>query len=217
MKKIKFYAVRQGREPGIYFSWPDCEEQVKGYPNAEYKSFDDPKAAEDYLSDVGLLKVEDLCLNEVLVAYTDGSYIDGCSGYGAVFVYNGQVIGKLCGYIENPISRNVTGELQAVVAAIKTAQARGCTEIVICHDLMGIQMWGDQLWERNKVETQEFSDFIAQKRAEGMAIGFGWMHGHKGNPFNELADKCAKEGAISKKKKAAGFPLGKEPFFSKKG
>jgi hypothetical protein len=26
----KFYAVRVGRKPGIYQSWPDCEVQVKG-------------------------------------------------------------------------------------------------------------------------------------------------------------------------------------------
>ena len=25
-----FYAVRVGRTPGIYYSWPDCEAQIKG-------------------------------------------------------------------------------------------------------------------------------------------------------------------------------------------
>jgi hypothetical protein len=29
----KFYAVRVGRKPGIYQSWPDCEAQVKGVPS----------------------------------------------------------------------------------------------------------------------------------------------------------------------------------------
>jgi ribonuclease HI len=30
----KFYAVRVGGKPGIYHSWPDCLEQVKGYKGA---------------------------------------------------------------------------------------------------------------------------------------------------------------------------------------
>ena len=30
----KFYAVRVGNHPGIYHSWKDCLEQVKGFKNA---------------------------------------------------------------------------------------------------------------------------------------------------------------------------------------
>jgi hypothetical protein len=35
---LKFYAVRQGRRPGIYYTWPECEQQVKGI-RSEFKSF----------------------------------------------------------------------------------------------------------------------------------------------------------------------------------
>lgn len=38
-KKSKFYVVWQGNEPGIYKSWAECQQQIKGYPNAKYKSF----------------------------------------------------------------------------------------------------------------------------------------------------------------------------------
>ncbi|XP_013783903.1 ribonuclease H1-like [Limulus polyphemus] len=34
-----FYAVRRGRVPGVYFTWPDCEAQVKKFPNASFKKF----------------------------------------------------------------------------------------------------------------------------------------------------------------------------------
>ncbi|PPR06827.1 hypothetical protein CVT26_003853 [Gymnopilus dilepis] len=34
------YAVRVGRNPGVYHSWPECEKQVKGFPGARYKKFD---------------------------------------------------------------------------------------------------------------------------------------------------------------------------------
>jgi ribonuclease HI len=46
MAKQKYYVVWKGRKPGIYTSWADCEAQVKGYPGAEYKSFENRAAAE---------------------------------------------------------------------------------------------------------------------------------------------------------------------------
>lgn len=50
MPKKKFYAVRAGRETGIFESWNECESQVKGYPKCEYKSFETVEQAKEYLS-----------------------------------------------------------------------------------------------------------------------------------------------------------------------
>ncbi|MGH9854118.1 MAG: viroplasmin family protein, partial [Blastocatellia bacterium] len=49
-KKSKFYAVRSGREPGIYRTWDECKAQVDGYAKAEYKSFSSLQEAEAYLN-----------------------------------------------------------------------------------------------------------------------------------------------------------------------
>ncbi len=38
-KKQKYYVVWDGHNPGIYDSWAECQLQIKGYPNAKYKSF----------------------------------------------------------------------------------------------------------------------------------------------------------------------------------
>lgn len=46
MKK-KYYVVWQGKEPGIYTSWHDCEKQVKGVEGAKYKGFSTREAAEE--------------------------------------------------------------------------------------------------------------------------------------------------------------------------
>jgi ribonuclease HI len=35
----KYYVVWEGRETGIFTSWPQCQAQVIKYPNAKYKSF----------------------------------------------------------------------------------------------------------------------------------------------------------------------------------
>ena len=39
MAKSKVYAVLRGRNPGVYNTWAECEKQVKGFPNAAFKSF----------------------------------------------------------------------------------------------------------------------------------------------------------------------------------
>ncbi len=45
--KNKYYVVWQGKEPGIYTSWHDCEKQVKGVEGAKYKGFPTREAAEE--------------------------------------------------------------------------------------------------------------------------------------------------------------------------
>ena len=50
MAKQKFYAVRVGKTPGIYQTWSQAEEQVKGFSGAEYKSFSTEEEAIKYIS-----------------------------------------------------------------------------------------------------------------------------------------------------------------------
>ncbi len=45
-KKKKYYVVWEGNQPGIYDDWTTCQLQIKGYPNAKYKSFPTMEAAE---------------------------------------------------------------------------------------------------------------------------------------------------------------------------
>ena len=50
----KFYAVRNGRVPGVYMTWADCEKQVKGFGGAIYKSFSTEAEARAFVEDSGL-------------------------------------------------------------------------------------------------------------------------------------------------------------------
>ncbi|XP_047542763.1 ribonuclease H1 [Vanessa atalanta] len=53
LSKMPFYAVAKGRTAGIYMTWPDCESQVKGFPGARYKKFDNIVAAQDFVTTEG--------------------------------------------------------------------------------------------------------------------------------------------------------------------
>jgi len=46
-KKSKFYVVLEGRTKGIFKSWEECREQVHGFENSRYKSFNTLEQAEE--------------------------------------------------------------------------------------------------------------------------------------------------------------------------
>ena len=46
---MKHYAVKVGRNPGIYTTWAEAEAQVKGFSGAEFKAFHTRKEAEAWL------------------------------------------------------------------------------------------------------------------------------------------------------------------------
>ncbi|XP_045761473.1 ribonuclease H1-like [Maniola jurtina] len=50
---MPYYAVAKGRSSGVYTSWSDCENQVKGFSGAQYKKFDSVSDAQAFISQRG--------------------------------------------------------------------------------------------------------------------------------------------------------------------
>ncbi len=50
-KTKKYYVVWQGATPGVYDDWGKCQAQIKGFPEAKYKSFESKEAAEAAFKD----------------------------------------------------------------------------------------------------------------------------------------------------------------------
>jgi ribonuclease HI len=75
---MKYYAVKVGKTTGIFDTWSDCSESIKGFPNAEYKSFPNREEAEAYLGNVDLWgdKIKADLNQGYVVAFCDGSYDD---------------------------------------------------------------------------------------------------------------------------------------------
>ncbi|XP_073529080.1 ribonuclease H1 isoform X2 [Phyllobates terribilis] len=46
-----FYAVRKGRNPGVYMTWAECKEQVDRFPAARYKKFASEEEAWKFVGD----------------------------------------------------------------------------------------------------------------------------------------------------------------------
>lgn len=48
-KPKKYYAIRVGRHPGIYITWPEAQKEVIGFEGAVYKSFTTLVEAQEYM------------------------------------------------------------------------------------------------------------------------------------------------------------------------
>jgi ribonuclease HI len=120
--KDKFYAVRVGREPGIYKTWKECQSQIMHFPNQQFKKFDTRREAEDFIkNDTITVDYDNNYDDTVLNVYTDGaSYHNGKPDCRASYgVYFGEEDKRNeSGLIIEKASNN-RGELMGLLRAIE--------------------------------------------------------------------------------------------------
>lgn len=151
----KYYAVKNGRNVGIYTTWPECEKQVKGFSGAVYKSFSSEEDAQNFICPVAYKKLE-----YGINIYVDGSYNSDTNEYGyGCFIDFGTHQQLLCGRGKCEYNgRNVEGEVAGALAAIKHLSSEE-RPIVIYHDYEGVGKWADKLWKANTYYTKNYANF----------------------------------------------------------
>lgn len=50
MAKQKYYVVWEGKVPGIYETWAECQQQTNGYPQAKFKAYESAADAQEALA-----------------------------------------------------------------------------------------------------------------------------------------------------------------------
>lgn len=193
MAQQKFYAVKIGRESGIFTTWDDCKKQVIGYKGAVYKSFLSWEEAEQYLNGDKKITMEQY---HGPIAYVDGSYDvkTGAFAAGAVILYQGEQIEFSEKYTDSELAqmRNVAGEIKASRLVMEYALANGWKNIAIYHDYQGIAAWCDGSWQAKLDGTKEYRDFY-QSIKDKLAVHFVKVKGHSGDKYNDMADSLAKK------------------------
>lgn len=202
----KFYAVRKGRSHGIFYSWAECEKQVKGFPGAEYKSFKTLAEAEKYMlsgkssecdsNDQIALVIANIDKDSA-IAFVDGSFSNGIYSFGAVIFTKNCEKELSCSYKNeaNASSRNVAGEIMGAKAAISYAIAEQKKNITLYYDYKGIELWANKDWKANLPLTHEYVNFIDEAR-EKIDINFVHVNAHTGIEYNERVDRLAKDALL---------------------
>ncbi|MPN00806.1 hypothetical protein SDC9_148004 [bioreactor metagenome] len=190
IKKTKYYAVKAGRETGLFTTWAACKKSIHGFSGAVYKSFESESAAQDWLNDKrsGL---RENTLPTSYEVYTDGSYYNGQYSWAYAFVKDDEVVYEDSNTGTSPEAakmRNVAGEIAAALYAVKRAAELGVT-IRIYHDYAGIAFWVTGEWRAKNEFTQKYAKLMNEYR--GVYV-FEKVKAHTGNKFNEYVDKKAK-------------------------
>ncbi len=210
---MKYYAVAQGRKTGIFTSWPEAEQQVRGFTNAIFKSFKTLQEAEAFLKNPsfshksgsnksGPSKTQEYpeaadYPRGTIVVYTDGGAIGnpGPGGYGVVIKDRKEISG---GY---NLTTNNRMELKAVMVAMEALQGEKAP-IVLHSDskyvINGLNKgwaknWKKKNWVKSDGNPAMNSDMWALllDLQEKIDITFKWVKGHAGDPLNERCDELA--------------------------
>lgn len=188
----KYYAVRAGKKPGIYYSWDECKAQVDGYSGASYKGFKDLADAKAFIGSGD--NVKDTSISD-MVAYVDGSYNVATKefSYGMVIMYQGQEHRFSQKVTDDSLvtMRNVAGEIKGAEAAMRYALEHGCKSLDIYYDYEGISKWCLGEWKTNKEGTIAYKKYYDSIKDQ-LNVRFFKVKGHSGDEYNEIADQLAK-------------------------
>lgn len=212
-KKKKYYAVVNGRNPGIYTDWTGqngAQAQIIRFSGAVYKGFKTQKEAEAFMSQQAkeppdIDKEESNELQDgTIVIYTDGGCTNnpGPGGYGVV-IKNGKETQELSGGYR--LTTNNRMELTACIVGLSTLEEP--SSILLYSDskyvVDGIskgwaKRWQSNGWMRNKTEPAVNPDLWEQLLAlcDEHEVNFRWVKGHAGNEGNERCDALATKAVL---------------------
>lgn len=212
-----YYAVRDGRMPGVYETWEECERQVKGYSGAKYKKFptyeeafnftnseeviviQTKKIVKEKRKEEKLIEKTDLKENEA-IAYVDGSFdIENFTySYGVVFITSEgkETFSGRDDDTDLAQMRNVSGEIKGAMVAMDIAIKENKDTLYLHYDYNGIKGWAEGNWKTNKEGTKSYKDFYDSIK-DSLDVKFIKVKAHSGVEYNEEADKLAKEAIIN--------------------
>ncbi len=196
MATKKFYAVRNGRNVGIFTSWDECKSSIEGYSGAEYKGFMTLDEAKAYLGIEEDKKSIETIPSDTAIAYVDGSYNIKTKefGFGAVIFHDGKARTFSRGYNDEELAtmRNVAGEIMGSMFAMHYCKEHGIKNLKIFYDYEGIAKWCRGEWKVNKPGTIYYRDYYNSMK-EFVKVEFVKVKGHSGDKYNDMADALAKK------------------------
>ena len=117
----KFYVVWEGRTPGIYTDWQTCEQQVKSFPGARFRSFSNYKIAEEAFTQNYTQFTQQKLYERFPTIEKNSICVDAaCNGSPGRLEYRGveMVSSEIIFHKQFPLGTNNIGEFLAIVHAL---------------------------------------------------------------------------------------------------
>lgn len=134
-----------------------------------------------------------------VVIYTDGSYLeDGFAsgtGYAFVVLQDGERAFQRTGPAVSDGSRNVAGELEAVIQALTLCLEMGWKTPLFKHDYEGVAHFATGAWKAKQANSIRYRKAVQQYRELGISPTFLWVRGHSDTYWNNVVDELAKTAA----------------------
>lgn len=193
MAKQKYYVVWEGRQPGIYTSWPECQKQTAGFKQAKFKSYSSREEAEraykegwkkhwgsgagkKTINNSGSKQRATASMSTEKVDYDSISVDVGTRGnpgpieYQGVDTKTGEVI-----FSHGPIQKgtNNLGEFLAIVHALAYLQQQGSNKTIYTDSQIAIK------WVRDKrVSTTLARDASTEEVWTLVDRALDWLNRH---------------------------------------
>ncbi|CAG8631966.1 11430_t:CDS:1 [Scutellospora calospora] len=192
---LGYYAVRVGRNPGIYMSYKECEEQVLGYSGAMYRKFDTKQQAEDFI------KQENFDKN-ILNVWTDGSCDNNFRIENKKKKFNNKLssIAGIGVFFKNKDPRNISERLPGLLQSSNRAEVYAVIRALeICDKDQDVVINTDSTYVINNFNVKgkvnsdlvdRMNDLIRERKGKTY---FKHVTSHSGIYENDQADKLAKQ------------------------
>lgn len=185
----KYYVVWNGRKPGIYRTWAECEKQTKGFKGAAFKSFPTLEEAEKAFNQGGNFgqtaskgSSSKKQISTTFEAIDENSIsVDAaCSGNPGLMEYRGvhTKTGEVIFHYGPVFGTNNIGEFLGIVHALNLLQKEGKNTTIYSDSMTALA------WVRNKKAN---TTLVRDKRTEEL-----WQ-------LIERAEKWLKENTYSNK------------------
>ena len=149
----------------------------------------------------------------VLKIYVDGSYKPSVNpdvaGWAfAAYNKDGVLLHSSYGLVKNPVSRQIDGELQATLEALKWVKSNKEKhlptggKVIVFHDYEGIGRWARNEWKTNTELTKRYKESVNELMLDLISgdaqieILFSWVKGHSNNAGNDLVDRLAGQAVV---------------------
>lgn len=230
----KFYAVKKGKKPGIYTTWPDCQKQVNGFPGAEYKSFKTKNEALIYMGEKTTSTSRTTASSNAIQLFSDGGSRnhgnklgqhvkkDDKAAWAYLIINHGQKDFDSAGELG---ATNNKMEVLGLVNGLKKLIQTGCQDQAIDVILDSkyvldavtkgwLTSWKRRGWKKsdgtvikNLAEFKELDQLLPQFSR----LSFGWTKGHATNDGNNFVDQLLNQTMDKMEGKTPVSPVKENP------